>query len=229
MSRPRTSIRRLPGAGLPLVDRKAKGLPNPWTLLTLLFVLLMNVAASAQTLTIAETIGKKKKSFFVAATALVAEDFTTLAFPYSQVVYGVSERLDLYGGVGTTTALGRTQASLIFGCNLNLLQHSRFSVSTFNQIITGLNDRSDSSPAIWFNSTVVSRPLDFIPGGLMGYSGYNLTIPVGDSEGKLFTPEEVLHNVPIGVMIPFRGKALFVEYGWGNKLQVVGIGIAIGP
>jgi len=186
--------------------------------------------AQAQTLTTAETIGKGKSSVLLASSALVVKDFTTLSFSFVQGVYGVHPKVDLYGGVNVTTALGQAQTSVTGGANINLLKSKVVSVSAFNLLTTPVNRRSDASAATWFLAAVVSRDLHVSKLGLTGYAGYSATVPLGRKlEDKLFTPPSPVYNLPVGVVIPKGKFAIFAEYNYGRTVKAASLGLAYNP
>jgi len=192
---------------------------------------LMNKCdAHAQTLTTAETLGKGKSSVLVASNAIIVKDFTTLSYSFAQGVYGVGNKVDAYGGVGITTAFGQAQASLTGGANINLLKSKKVSMSTFNLLTIPLNRRVDAATVTWFTAVVASRDLHLKKLGLVGYTGYSVTVPVGHNlADKLFTPPSPVYNIPIGVLIPKGKFGLFVEGDYGRQVKTVSVGLAYNP
>ena len=194
-----------------------------------LILWLMGGAAHAQTLTTAETIGKGKVSYFAASNALVARGFTTLHYGYGQIVYGLADRVDLYAGPGMITALGQSQMNATGGANINLLKRG-VAISSFNLLTTGVTNRSNSANLLWLNSTVVSRNLEIAERAITIYSGYSFLVPFGpDKKTKLFTPPETTKTIPVGLVIPIKKTAIFVEYNYGTKLQSVSLGFSFNP
>lgn len=188
-------------------------------------VLLVPGSMFGQTLTTAETLGKEKKSLFLAESGLFVQDFTTLNYAYGQYIVGLADKFDLYVGPGIVTGFGRSQANFGVGGNLGLLKSKSFNVSFYNFLSTGLNKRDESSTALLFSAVVASRNFQ----GFSLYFGYSVLSPLGRVKDKLFTPPEPFHNVPVGVMIPLGSHALFVEYDYGRKMKVVAIGYAFPP
>ncbi|MCL5667067.1 MAG: hypothetical protein M1383_04835 [Patescibacteria group bacterium] len=185
-------------------------------------LLALTMLANAQTLITADTMGKGKTAAFVSANALMVKDFTTQTFSTAQVWRGVTDRIDVFGGVSETTALGQAQTAISGGANINLLKTKLMNISTFQTVSTPLNRRKDAAAAIWFVAGVVSH--DFHAATL--YGGYSATVPLGHAADKLFTPPGVVHNWPIGIAIP-KGKFLvFAEYNFGKQVQTGGLGVA---
>lgn len=199
-------------------------------LLAIYFLLwLMSSTAHSQTLTTAETIGKGKASYLVSSNALIAKDFTTLHYGFAQVVYGVSNRIDLYAGPGVVTALGRDHVNLTAGANINLWNRG-VAVSNFNLFTTGITHREEAARLLWFNSTLVSRNVKVRETALTVYSGYSFLTPYGPGKiDKLFTPPEVFRTVPAGLVVPFKRYAIFTEYNFGGKIKAFSIGLAYTP
>ncbi len=192
-------------------------------------ILSSKCTAFGQTLTTAETIGKDKIAFFVATNGLIANDFTTLHYGYTQILYGVGSRVDLYAGAGIITAFGRSQINATVGANVNLWNRG-VAVSNFNLFTTGLTKREDSSNLLWFNSTIVSKNLKIAEKPFTFYSGYSFLAPFGpDKTTKLFTPPRITKTVPLGMMLPIKKTAIFVEYNYGKKLQAASLGVSYTP
>jgi hypothetical protein len=192
--------------------------------------MLFSDVVMGQTLTTAETLGKGNESLFFAGNALIVKDFTTCAYNYGQFLYGLTNRIDLYSGIGATTGLGQTQWSAILGPNVNLVKSKIVSVSNYTTINTGLNNRSQSCPAWVFNSIVVSKNFKLRKQTYTGYSGYSFLVPLGhDKSDKLFTPPKTCKNIPMGLAIPVGKQFLFVEYNYGRDQQMVSLGLAITP
>jgi hypothetical protein len=180
----------------------------------------------AQAVQIADTIGKGKKVLFVSPSAIVAKDFTTLAYSFAQVGYGVSTRADVYVGASENVVFGQKQTAIIGGANVTLFRPGPVSVSAYNQVGTALNRRKDAATATLYSALLVSLTLnEKKPNRPTPYTGYSVLVPLGNTEGKVFTPSEPMHNIPIGIMIPRGHWALFAEYGFGKKQQTVSMGV----
>lgn len=192
---------------------------NQMLLIALLSGLAMS--ANAQTLNVAETSGKGKWGAFVGSNALLIKDFTTAAYSWGCGVYGLNNRTDVYAGVASTTLLGQTQNAAMVGWNVNLLKSKVVSVSNFTLVTTPVHKRSEASEAVVFTSVVVSKNL----GKVTPYSGYSVTLPIGDKADKLFTPPSPVHNIPVGVMIPKGKLAFFTEYNYGRTTKTLGVGL----
>jgi hypothetical protein len=188
-----------------------------------LLVLGLAMSANAQVQSTAETMGKGKFAAFVSANAIVVKDFTTMSFSSAQLWYGLTNRADVFAGTSETTLLGQEQTAVMVGGNINLLKSKVLSLSAFNTLSAPLNRRRDACGATWFTALVVSK--DFKK--LTPYGGYAVTLPLGHVEGKLFTPAEPMHNIPVGFAKPI-GKHIFVfaEYNFGRKQQVAGLALA---
>jgi hypothetical protein len=191
----------------------------------MLFFMGMAIIAHSQTLNIADTSGKGKAGMFVASSALFIRNFTTADYSFTYGVYGLTNRVDLYAGAAQTTLLGRTQVAASGGANVNLLKKKWISVSNYSILSLPLNSRSDSSKLTLFNAVIASKAV----GKVTLYSGYSATLPLGDTQGKLFTPPSVIHNVPVGVMIPNGKFAYFAEYNFGGTVKALGFGVAFTP
>lgn len=192
------------------------------TLAILTAALGLAIPAGAQVQVIADTMGKGKVAGFVTTNAIAVKDFTTLSFSGAQAWYGLARRADVFAGASETVALGQKQTTLGFGGNVNLLKSRMFSLSTFQAFTVPLNRRADASGALWLTSLVASKDLK----KLIPYVGYAVTIPLGQCKDKLFTPPEPAHNIPVGLAIPAGKLLIFVEYNFGKKQQIAGVGIA---
>lgn len=192
--------------------------------MTLIFV-GMTVFAHSQTLNIAETNGKGKVGMFAASSVLLIRNFTTADYSFAYGVYGINKRTDLYAGVTQTTLIGHTQLATSGGANVNLLKKKGVSLSDYAILSIPLNQRSDSSRLLLFNAVIASRPI----GKVTPYVGYSATLPLGNTRDKLFTPASVVHNVPVGIMIPKGKFAYFAEYNFGGAVKTAGFGVAFTP
>ncbi len=187
-------------------------------------IIILAMQAHCQTMVTGETLGKGKVALFGATNALHVKDFTTLGLSMGQVWYGVTNRIDMFGGISDTAVYGQHQLAAMAGGSINLLKTKQVSVATFHALSVPVNRREDGSPQ-WFASLVASRNI----GKVVGYTGYSTNIPLGHSEGKLFTSANVVHNIPIGIAIP-RGKWMwFVEYNFGKTTQTFGLGLSWTP
>ncbi len=182
--------------------------------------------ANAQTMVTGDTMGKDKMAVFVSFNALAVKDFTVLTASTLQYWRGLTNRIDAFAGVTETTALGQQQTGVTAGANINLAKTKWASVAAFNTLSTPLNRRQDASAATWFAAGIISHT--FGKGGPSVYSGFSATVPVGHTQGKLFTPALALYNVPVGLAIPKGKWLLFVEYDFGRTLQTGGLGAAYG-
>jgi hypothetical protein len=189
-------------------------------------LLVSAMLATAQIEVTAETMGKGKVAAFVSTNAIVAKDFTTLSFSTAQVWYGLNNRLDVFAGASETIALGQKQTAVQVGGNLTLLKGKGWALSTFHVLNTPLNRRSDSSDVLWLAAAVVSKNLTIHGFAFTPYSGYAVTVPLGNVDDKLFTPAEPMHNVPLGVMVPKGKFAFFAEFNFGRRQQIGGGGLA---
>lgn len=182
--------------------------------------------ANAQVQVTADTMGKGKTALFVSSNALVVKHYTTLTATTAQYWRGLTNRVDAFVGVTLTTALGQQQAGVTGGANINLLKTKLVSASAFNTLTTPLHRRQDASAAIWFAAGVVSHT--FGKDGPSVYSGFTATVPLGHTEGRLFTPALPLYNVPMGLAVPKGKWLIFIEYDFGRTLQTGGLGAAYG-
>jgi len=187
-------------------------------------IIIFSLFGHCQTMVTAETLGKGKVAGFAATNALVVKDFTTLSLSMEQVWYGLNNKVDVFAGASDTAVFGKHQLAIMTGGNVNLLKSKAVSVSTFHTLSVPVNRRADGSPLL-FASLVASRNI----GKIVGYTGYSANVPLGNGADKLFTPADVVHNIPIGIAIP-KGKWMcFVEYNFGKTVQTVGIGISWTP
>jgi len=194
-----------------------------------LLVLALTPAAHSQTMTTAETLGRGKSAVFASANALVVKDYTVLTSDYVQWIHGLNNRVDFYGGLGVTTALGQAQANVSGGANINLVKSRIVSVSSYDLLTTAVHRRNDSSAALFFTSIVVSRNFTAGKTLITPYSGYSWLIPLGTGGvDRLFTPPTTFHNVPLGLAITAGKLTWFVEYNLGRRLRTGGVGIAWG-
>lgn len=180
--------------------------------------------ACGQTMITADTLGKGKVSYFATSNALVVKDFTTLSLSMGQVWYGLNNKTDIFAGVSDTAVFGKHQFAMMGGANINLIKSKTVSISTFHTLSVPMNRRADGGP-LWFASVVASRNI----GKVVGYTGYSANIPLGKSADKLFTPADVVHNIPIGIAIPKGKWMIFAEYNFGKTVQTAGIGISWTP
>lgn len=171
---------------------------------------------------VADTMGKGKIAAFVSANAVVMKDFTTASFSNAQLWYGLTNRVDAFVGASEITLLGQEQTAVTIGGNVNLFKSKILSLSSFNTLSAPVNHRADACGTIWFTALVVSK--DFKK--LIPYGGYAVTVPLGQVEGKLFTPPKLTHNFPLGVMIPKGKFAFFAEYNFGRQQQIGGLAVA---
>lgn len=185
---------------------------------------MFSLANFGQTLNVAKTGGKGKIGGFVGTNALFIRDFTTAAYTYGELCYGVTDRFDVYVGGNSTTLFGQTQNAANAGWNANLL-NKWVSVSNFTLVSTPLNKRQDSSEIAVFSAIVVSKDL----GWFTPYSGVSALVPLGDRQNKLFSSATTTYNVPVGVMIPKGKFAYFAEYNFGGAVKTVGFGVAYTP
>lgn len=199
----------------------------PFVLVTLFVAMPM---AHAQTLTTAETMGKGKKAIFFSSNVLNARDFATLGYSYAQVVYGLTDRADLYVGPGFITVFDRTQGSMGIGANTNILKSKVVSISTYNLVSLPLNSRRDGATLL-FSSQVISRTFKISRYSFSGYTGWSFLAPLGRNRAeKLFTPPHTFHFVPLGLMLPLGKRvAVFAEYNHGNPLRTKSFGVGISP
>ena len=187
-------------------------------------LIIFSLFGHCQTMVTADTLGKGKVAGFAASNALIVKDFTTLSLSMGQVWYGANNRVDVFAGVSDTAVFGKHQFATMVGTNINLLKSKAVSISTFHTLSVPMNRRADGTP-LWFASAVVSRNI----GKVVGYTGYSANVPIGGSADKLFTPANVVHNIPVGIAIP-KGKWIwFVEYNFGKTLQTAGVGISWTP
>lgn len=191
-------------------------------LIGLLIILALN--AHCQTMVTGETLGKGKVALFGATNALRVKDFTTLSLSMGQVLYGATDRIDVFAGASDTAVYGQHQFATMAGGNINIIKKKAVAISTFHALSVPVNRRADGSP-LWFASLVASRNI----GKIVGYTGYSANVSLGNGADKLFTPASAVYNIPLGVAIP-KGKYLvFVEYNFGRQVQTLGIGISFTP
>jgi hypothetical protein len=188
-------------------------------------ILVFAFEADTQTLNTADTSGKGKAGIFVSSNALFLRDFTVANYSFAYGTYGINNRVDLYGGVSTTTLLGQTQVSAGGGANMNIVKTKLFSVSDYVIASTPITHRADGCGLVVFNSVIVSKSL----GKVTPYSGFSATIPLGDIQNKLFTGASTTYNVPVGIMIPKGKFAYFAEYNFGRAVKTVSVGVAFTP
>ncbi|MCX6797403.1 MAG: hypothetical protein NTX98_02915 [Candidatus Doudnabacteria bacterium] len=185
------------------------------------------ILASAQILTTAEPLGKGKRTAFVSSAALQVKDYTTLTSSNAQFIYGLHDRLDMYVGGGLTTAVGRVQKYAFLGANMGLWKNEKwFSVSTYHVFLIPVDRHSEACGLLWLPSIVVSKNLVVKKFKLTPYSGYLLTLPLGHTDGKRFTPPSPTHNLAAGVMIPRGQWSFFAEYCFGKTQEIPAFGIA---
>jgi hypothetical protein len=189
-----------------------------------IILVLMGLAAlaNAQIQSTAEVLGKGKSALFASFNAYTAKDSDTATTTILQYWHGVTDRVDVFAGTNFTSISGEKQIGANAGANINLVKTRAVSVSAFNMLSVPLNRRSDASAATWFAAAIASHDFHVVA----VYGGYSATIPVGHISGRLFTSADVIHNFPVGIAIP-RGKwAAYVEYNFGRKTQLGGLGIA---
>lgn len=193
----------------------------------LVIVMLFAVfCASAQVLNIADTLGKGKVGVFTGTSALLVRDFTTINWSFAEAIYGVSDRVDVYAGVSTTTLLGQTQAAPVVGANINILKSKVVNISLFNILSIPAHRRNESSKVAWFTSVIASRAIQTGEYSWYAYTGYSAYVPLGNRANTLFTPPGPVHNVPLGVALPAGRWMIFAEYNLGGVQKVAAIGIS---
>lgn len=191
---------------------------------TAIVLALMLKTASGQTMATADTLGKGELAYFATTNALIVKDFTTLNITIVQGCYGLNNRADIFVGASDTTVFGKHQVAGIFGSNITMLKSSVLSISTLHTLSVPITRRAEGTP-LWLASLIASRNM----GKIVGYVGYSANVPIGKTVGKLFTPADVIHNIPIGIAIP-KGKWIWLaEYNFGKTVQTVGIGISWTP
>ena len=188
----------------------------------ILMLLGLAMFANAQIQSTAEVLGKGKSALFASLNAYAAKDSDTATTTILQYWRGVTDRVDVFGGINLSTLPGERQTGVNAGANINLVKTSLVSVSAFNMISTPLHRRCDASAATWFAAAIASH--DFHVATV--YGGYSATVPLGHVSNRSFTSANVIHNFPVGVAIP-RGKwTAYVEYNFGRKIQIGGLGVA---
>lgn len=199
--------------------------------LTFAMILVLGVssvsAVSAQVLATGETGGQGNSAVLVSANGLLPEGLELLNV-YSQYIYGVTDWLDFGPIYGNVSALGNTQHYVGFGWNATLLSRDRVGVdvSLFGVATTPVNRRDESSTVLAVPAVVISRPITVNGRTVSLYSGWNTNVPVGQREGKLFTPSEYVWNVPVGASTAVSGNwLLFGEVDVHNGVEAVGFGL----
>ena len=192
----------------------------------IIITILFASQISAQVLVTGETGGKGGKAIFLSANGLNPEGLS-LFNVYGQYVYGLTDRLDIFGTYGNISALGKTQHYVGLGWNINILKRSLVGVDVafFNVITTPLNKRGDSSTILLTPAVIASRPV-VINGKSFGiYSGFNTIVPIGQTSDTIFTPPDTLWSVPIGATMSLsNGWSLYAEFDIGAEIKSAGIG-----
>jgi|SRR3989344_7113211 len=196
-------------------------------LITFFFVVTFGTSSLfAQVLATGETGGKGNSAVFVSVNGLFPEGLT-LFNAYGQYVYGVTDKVDVAVVYGNISALGGTQNYVGFGWNATLLKRDRafVDVSFFNVTTIPVHRRSEASTILTTPAIIVSRPVTIKGKKAALYSGINATVPIGQVKGKLFTPPEVLWNVPAGFSTALSEKwAVYIETDIGTNLNTFGVG-----
>lgn len=195
-----------------------------------LMLMLLSAGLFGQTLNTPTTMGKGKLGLFVGPNAVLAEGAPRGAFSYGCLVYGATERLDLYGCATHTTLLGQTQFTTTPGFNLNLLKSRTVNLSAFQLLNVPVNRRTDGSET-YFGAILAGRDFRLGAATLSPYVGFSSTVPLGNPDGKLFSSPVPVLNVPVGLAVPVGRFLLLVEYGFpvrfeGTSTKTVGIGMA---
>ena len=185
-----------------------------------LFLCLVSVPVSAQLLMTGETIGRNKAMVFFSPSLVWAVNSPKSTFSFGQVMYGLNNRVDIAFGVSLSTVLGQRQFGVIAGTNVNMLKTKVLSLSTWQNFGTGLHHRKESCDIWWYPSLVISRNFK----NITVYGGYAVTIPIGNIKDKLFTSNDVIHDIPMGISWTKGKSSLFSEYNYGPKYSVIAIG-----
>lgn len=204
-----------------------------------LMALIVASVSFAQVMSTADTLGKGKNALFLgtAPTWVSGGDMGTANFV--QVWHGFTDRIDGFCGVAVFTVPDQAQANGLCGINANLVQvkpkddpkaPSKFSVSTFQMVATGLHARKDSSTFWWYPAVIANTNVPVGKTTLSPYVGYAVTVPVGNIENKVFTFDQPVHNVPVGLAITRGRFVFFAEYDvpvHGPKVNVAAVGMTI--
>lgn len=193
----------------------------------LLLGAFLTSSVSAQVLATGETGGKGNQAIFLSANNIVPEGLSLLNV-YGQYVYGVTDRLDVGPVYGNISALGRTQHYVGINWNLTLLRRKQafVDVSFFGVATVPLNKRSEASTVFTAPAIVVSRPVTVKGRPVSFYSGFNANTPIGQRADKLFTPSEMVWNIPAGFSTAVSGKWIIcAEVDINNNLNAFGIGL----
>lgn len=194
------------------------------SIIALIALLLTAIAGYGQTMVTADTLGKGKTAGFAAANALLAKDFATMSLTMAQGWYGLNNKVDVFAGASDTAVFGKHQVAGMFGGNINLLKSKAIGISTFHAFSVPINRRRDGNPT-WFAAVVASKNF----GKVTGYTGYSANIPLQNSTGKLFTSDNTVYNLPIGILIPKGKWGYFIEYDYGSQVKTFGVGISFAP
>ena len=178
--------------------------------------------ASAQVLTIGETLGKGKSAVLLSDNVIEPGDgIPSLNIAYGLWAKGVHQRFDLYLSAGETTTEGETQGWLGGGGNLNLLKAGKVAVSLYAVASIPFN-RRDEACDVLLNPALVAS----VPAGsrVFVYSGINALVPIGHRARGIFTPPDTKVNVPVGATYAVGAWGLWGEVDIG-PLHAVGIGL----
>lgn len=188
---------------------------------------LFPYSLSAQALATGETGGKGGRAILVSANGITPEGLELYNF-YGQYIYGLTDWLDLGPVYGNISALGQAQHYLGFGWNARLLKRNQvfFDVSFFGVVTTPLNQRSNSSVILTAPALIISRPVTIGESSISLYSGFNTNIPLGNVQDKLFTPPDLIWNVPIGFSRAVSERwLLFAEVDVHSRIEALGLGL----
>jgi hypothetical protein len=179
-------------------------------------------AASAQVLSIAETLGKGKSAVLLTDNVIVPGDsIPNLNIAYGEFARGLTDRFDLYLSFGETTTDGETQVWTGGGGNLRLARAGKVTFSFFTVASVALTRREEACQILWNPALIVSTPLGT---RLTIYSGVNSLIPLGDRARGIFTPPSNKVNAPIGATYAIGPWGLWVEGDVGT-LNAFGLGL----
>jgi hypothetical protein len=189
---------------------------------TVLVALAMPAHASAQVLTIGETLGRGKSAILLSDNVIYpGDDIPSLNIAYAMWARGLHRRFDVFVSGGETTTEGETQAFVGGGGNLHLVRAGTLAVSLFNVASVPFNHRDEACDVLLNSALVASVPAG--PKAFV-YSGVNGLIPLGHRERGIFTPPSARFNVPVGATYAIGAWGLWGEIDIG-PLHAVGVGL----
>jgi hypothetical protein len=193
-----------------------------------LALLITPGAAQAQVLITGENGGSGAQSLMVSGNSLSPDGVSDLHNFWLQYGRGLASRLDAFALYGNITTEGQTQHYLSAGFNLGLLKHSTAFVDLSLYALGSVPfTRTEQACDVLFDfAVVVSRPLKLGGITITPYSGFNMLVPAGHPEDKLFTPPETVKMAIVGLSVPFAGKwNVYAEWDPGSTFHAFGLGV----